>query len=51
MAQPELLVERVLLRLCLNWFQEDFRQGIVSLIESQFPNNTRVVRSGKQVSS
>lgn len=38
MAQPELLVKRGLLQNCINWFQPDFRQSVVSLIESQFPN-------------
>lgn len=37
MTEPVLLVDKGLLQKCLSWFQEDFRQGIVSLIESQFP--------------
>jgi diguanylate cyclase (GGDEF)-like protein len=38
MAEPPLLVKKGLLRNCLNWFQVDFRQRIVSLVETQFPN-------------
>ncbi len=38
MTQPALLVKKRLLQDCLSWFQVDFRQGIVSLVETQFPN-------------
>jgi diguanylate cyclase (GGDEF)-like protein len=38
MTQAELFVKKGLLQNCLNWFQPDFRQSVVSLIESQFPN-------------
>jgi diguanylate cyclase (GGDEF)-like protein len=38
MTQPALPVKRGLLQNCLGWFQPDFRQSVVSLIESQFPN-------------
>jgi diguanylate cyclase (GGDEF)-like protein len=38
MTQPALLVKKGLLINCLNWFQPDFRQTIVSLVETQFPN-------------
>jgi diguanylate cyclase (GGDEF)-like protein len=38
MTQPALLVKKSLLQNCLNWFQPEFRQSIVSLIEIQFPN-------------
>ncbi|HVC95116.1 MAG TPA: GGDEF domain-containing protein [Pirellulales bacterium] len=38
MTEPALLVNKSLLQNCLSWFQVDFRQSIVSLVESQFPN-------------
>jgi hypothetical protein len=38
MNRPTLLVKGELLQHCLDWFQPAFRQGIVSLIETQFPN-------------
>src|SRR5947209_7718798 len=38
MTQPALLVKKKLLENCLSWFQADFRQSIVSLVETQFPN-------------
>jgi diguanylate cyclase (GGDEF)-like protein len=38
MAQLELFVKKGFLRAWLSWFQADFRQTIVSLIETQFPN-------------
>src|SRR5262249_61243346 len=38
MTQPELLVKRRLLQNCLNWFQPDFQQSIVSLLGMHFPN-------------
>jgi diguanylate cyclase (GGDEF)-like protein len=38
MTRPELLVKKQLLVNCLNWFQVDFRQAIVSLVETEFPN-------------
>lgn len=38
MTAPGLLVKKGLLQNCLNWFQSDFRQSIVSLVEGQFPN-------------
>lgn len=37
MTQPVLLVKKGLLLNCLNWFQEDFKQSIVSLLEIEFP--------------
>ncbi|HZV04011.1 MAG TPA: GGDEF domain-containing protein [Gemmataceae bacterium] len=47
MTQPELLVNRRLLQNCLNWFQPDFQQSIVSLLGMHFPNYPlpRVVQS------
>jgi diguanylate cyclase (GGDEF)-like protein len=38
MTESALLVKKGLLQNCLNWFQADFRQRIVSLVETQFPN-------------
>jgi diguanylate cyclase (GGDEF)-like protein len=38
MTEPALVVKKGLLQNCLNWFQGDFRQSIVSLVETQFPN-------------
>jgi hypothetical protein len=38
MAEPALHVKKGLLRNCLDWFQVDFRQSIVSLVETHFPN-------------
>jgi len=38
MTHPALFVKKGLLLNCLSWFQVDFRQSIVALIESQFPN-------------
>jgi diguanylate cyclase (GGDEF)-like protein len=38
MTQSTLLVKKTLLDNCLSWFQADFRQSIVSLIETQLPN-------------
>lgn len=38
MTQPELPVKRRLLQNCLNWFQPDFQQSIVSLLGMHFPN-------------
>src|SRR5262249_46524975 len=38
MTQPLVLVKKGLLQACLNWFLGDFRQSIVSLVETQFPN-------------
>lgn len=34
---PALLIKKVFLQAWLGWFQGDFRQNIVSLIEAQFP--------------
>jgi diguanylate cyclase (GGDEF)-like protein len=47
MTQPALLVKKGMLQNCLSWFQVDFRQSIVSLLETQFPNYalSREVRS------
>jgi hypothetical protein len=36
---PALPVNKTLLQNCLNWFQVDFRECIVSLVETQFPNH------------
>jgi hypothetical protein len=38
MNQPPLAVKKGLVQSCLSWFQVEFRQSIVSLIETQFPN-------------
>lgn len=38
MAQEPLLVTKKLIQTVLIWFQEDFRNSIVSLVESQFPD-------------
>lgn len=38
MTQPELLVKRRLLQNCLDWFQPDFQQSIISLLGMHFPN-------------
>ena len=38
MTLPALLVKKGLVESCLSWFQADFRQSVVSLIETQFPN-------------
>jgi diguanylate cyclase (GGDEF)-like protein len=38
MTRPALLVKKGLLQACLSWFQVDFRQNLVSLVETQFPN-------------
>ena len=38
MTEPALLVQKGLLQNCLSWFQVDFRQSIVSLVETEFPN-------------
>jgi hypothetical protein len=37
MSQPAPMIKEGLLKACLSWFQVDFRQNIVSLIEGQFP--------------
>lgn len=39
MTQPALLVKKRVLQDCLHWFQTEFRQGIVSLMEAEFPNH------------
>ncbi len=38
MTPQALTAKKGLLRNCLNWFQGDFRQNVVTLIEGQFPN-------------
>jgi diguanylate cyclase (GGDEF)-like protein len=38
MTQPALPVKKGLLQACLSWFHADFRQGVVSLLETEFPN-------------
>jgi hypothetical protein len=38
MTQPALHVKKGLLLNCLNWFQPDFRQSVVSPLETEFPN-------------
>jgi diguanylate cyclase (GGDEF)-like protein len=38
MSQPAQVVKQGLLVNCLSWFQGDFRQNVVSLLEEQFPN-------------
>jgi diguanylate cyclase (GGDEF)-like protein len=38
MTEPPLLVKKALLQNCLSWFQVNFRQSIVSLVETPFPN-------------
>jgi diguanylate cyclase (GGDEF)-like protein len=38
MTEPALPVKKGLLQACLSWFQVDFRQNLVSLVETQFPN-------------
>ena len=38
MTQPALPVKKALVQNCLNWYQADFRQGVVSPVEAEFPN-------------
>ena len=38
MTQQSQYIKKGLLQNCLNWFQVDFRESIVSLVEGQFPN-------------
>jgi diguanylate cyclase (GGDEF)-like protein len=38
MSPGEMVLEKQLLENCINWFQSQFRESVVSRIESQFPN-------------